>query len=112
MRIAIPVTGGLLSAHFGHCQQFALIDVDPNTKAIVKQELVDPPAHQPGLLPRWLHDRGANVIVAGGMGATAQNLFAERGIQVLVGAPPEAPESIVKAYLDGTLKTGANVCDH
>jgi len=112
MRIAIPIAGGRLCPHFGHCEHFALIDVDPNTKAIVKQELVDAPAHQPGLLPRWLHDRQAEVIIAGGMGSRAQGLFAERGIQVLVGAPSEAPEVIVKAYLDGTLKTGDNVCDH
>jgi ATP-binding protein involved in chromosome partitioning len=112
MRIAIPVASGKLCPHFGHCEHFALIDVDPNTKAIVKQELVEAPEHQPGLLPRWLHDRGANVIVAGGMGTRAQDLFAERGIKVFVGAPSDTPEAIVSAYLDGTLQTGENLCDH
>jgi len=32
MRIAIPVTDGRVSAHFGHCEQFAIIDADPDTK--------------------------------------------------------------------------------
>jgi len=31
MKIAIPLAGGKLSAHFGHCQEFAIIDADPAT---------------------------------------------------------------------------------
>lgn len=112
MRIAIPVADGTLCAHFGHCEQFALIDVDEATKTIVKQEHVAAPAHQPGLLPRWLGDRGVTVVIAGGMGGRAQGLFAERGIEVVVGAPCERPERIVRDYLAGTLTTGDNLCDH
>jgi predicted Fe-Mo cluster-binding NifX family protein len=74
--------------------------------------MITPPPHEPGLLPRWLHEQGATVIIAGGMGQRAQGLFAENGIKVVVGAPAEAPDALVRAYLDGTLKTGGNVCDH
>jgi len=112
MRIAIPVVNGRLSMHFGHCETFALIDVGPQAKAVLKQETVAAPEHQPGLLPRWLAERGAQVIIAGGMGQRAQGLFAENGIKVVVGAPAGEPEALVAAYLDGTLQTGANVCDH
>jgi predicted Fe-Mo cluster-binding NifX family protein len=52
------------------------------------------------------------MIIAGGMGSRAQGLFAESGIQVITGAPSEAPEVLVKNYLDGTLVVGDNVCDH
>lgn len=112
MRIAIPVANGRLSMHFGHCEAFDLVDVDPQSKTVLKQETVAAPEHQPGLLPRWLAEHGATVIIAGGMGQRAQGLFAEHGITVVVGAPPETPETLVRAYLDGTLKTGDNVCDH
>jgi len=112
MRIAIPVASGRLSMHFGHCEAFALVDVDPQSKTVLKQESVPAPEHEPGLLPRWLAEQGAKLIIAGGMGQRAQGLFAERGITVVVGAPPETPETVVRAYLDGTLKTGGNVCDH
>jgi len=112
MRIAIPTANGRLSAHFGHCEEFALIDADPDTKTIVGKEMVAAPDHQPGLLPRWLAERGTNVIIAGGMGSRAQNLFAEQNIQVVVGAPAEEPEAIAKDYLAGILKTGGNICDH
>lgn len=112
MRIAIPLVNGRLSAHFGHCQEFELIDVDSDKKTILGKEMVEAPDHQPGLLPRWLSEHGANIIIAGGMGMRAQNLFAEQNITVVIGAPAEEPETIVKAYMDSSLETGENICDH
>ena len=112
MRIAIPVADGRLSTHFGHCERFALVDVDPSTKKVLKREEVEAPPHEPGLLPAWLAERGATVIIAGGMGQRAQGLFADQGIAVVIGAPAEAPDRLVADYLEGTLRTGENVCDH
>jgi predicted Fe-Mo cluster-binding NifX family protein len=112
MRIAVPLAEGRLAMHFGHCQQFALLDADPDTRRILKREDIAAPPHQPGLLPAWLAERGATVIIAGGMGQRAQGLFAERGIEVVVGAPAEVPERLVEDYLAGTLASGDNVCDH
>ena len=112
MRIAIPVANGKLTMHFGHCEKFALIDVDPKTRAILKTGMIDAPEHQPGLLPPWLAERGVEVVIAGGMGQRAQTLFTENKITVVVGAPAETPEKLVAEYLDGTLQVGQNVCDH
>ena len=61
---------------------------------------------------RWLHEQQATIVIAGGMGGRAQGLFAQNGIQVIIGAPSEDPETIVKAYLDNSLQTGENICDH
>jgi predicted Fe-Mo cluster-binding NifX family protein len=112
MRIAIPLADGKLSLHFGHCERFALVDVDTTEKKILKREDIDAPPHKPGLLPPWLAERGATMIIAGGMGQRAQGLFTEHGIKVLVGAPPETPEKLVADFLAGTLQVGENVCDH
>ncbi len=112
MRIAIPLVGGTLSAHFGHCECFALIDVDPATNAITQREDADAPPHEPGLLPAWLAERGADVIIAGGMGQRAQGLFEQHGVHVVVGAPHGTPETLVSDYLTGTLNVGSNLCDH
>lgn len=112
MKIAIPLADGKLSAHFGHCERFALIEVDPKEKKILQREEIVPPPHEPGLLPKWLAERGANLIIAGGMGQRAQGLFVEHGIQVIVGAPAETPENLANSYLAGTLQSGENVCDH
>ncbi|MCY2994262.1 MAG: NifB/NifX family molybdenum-iron cluster-binding protein [Planctomycetota bacterium] len=112
MKIALPLVDGRLCMHFGHCEQFALVDVDATTHECTKKVLVTPPPHEPGLLPRWLKEQGATVILAGGMGQRAQQLFAESGIAVVVGAPADAPESLIAAYLGGTLVSGCNTCDH
>ncbi len=110
MKFAIPLAEGKLTAHFGHCQEFALLEVEDNQ--IKSKETQVPPPHEPGVLPKWLHDQGANVIIAGGMGARALDLFAQNDIKVIVGASALAPEELVKQYLDNTLQTGGNVCDH
>ncbi len=112
MKIAIPVANERLAMHFGHCETFALIDVDIAARKIVKREDVDAPPHQPGLLPAWLAERGATTIIAGGMGQRAQALFTQSGIEVIIGAPAETPENLVTAYMAGTLVSGENVCDH
>ena len=110
MKFAIPLAEGKLTAHFGHCQEFALVDVEDNE--IKNKETLVPPPHEPGVLPKWLHDLGTNVIIAGGMGGRALDLFAQNDIKVVVGAPSLTPEELVRQYLNNTLEAGANVCDH
>lgn len=110
MKFAIPLENGTLTAHFGHCQEFALIEVTENE--ISKKQILIPPPHEPGVLPTWLHEKGADVIIAGGMGQRAIGLFSAKGIKVVTGAPALAPEELVTSYLNNTLMTGANVCDH
>jgi ATP-binding protein involved in chromosome partitioning len=112
MKIAIPLAGGKLTAHFGHCEQFAVVNVDSETKTITEQVTLDPPAHEPGVLPAWLGEQGVALVIAGGMGQRAQDLFTAQGINVIVGAPVQTPELLVTDYLAGTLQAGDNVCDH
>jgi ATP-binding protein involved in chromosome partitioning len=112
MKIAIPMAGGQLCMHFGHCERFAMVDVDEKAKKPIKTTLVTPPPHEPGLLPRWLRELGATIIIAGGMGQRAQQLFAENGIKVVVGAPVDTADHLVATYLSGTLVSGQNTCDH
>ena len=111
-KIAIPVVEGHLSAHFGHCEEFALFDVDREGKKIIKEARIPAPPHEPGLLPVWLKEKGARMIIAGGMGSRAQGLFAENGITVVVGAASGNPENLVADYLNGNLQSGDNICDH
>ena len=112
MKIAVPLSGGRLSPHFGHCEAFALVEADPGTGTVVKEGVVGAPPHQPGLLPGWLGGMGVDVVIAGGMGRRALSLFADHGIEVVVGAQGGLPRDLATAYLEGTLTTGDNVCDH
>jgi predicted Fe-Mo cluster-binding NifX family protein len=112
MMIAIPTSGGRLSMHFGHCDDFALVETDLASKQILDTTYLSAPPHEPGLLPRWLCERGAEAIIAGGMGHRAQQLFAQNGIKVVMGAPSADPDTLVSAYMNNTLETGKNPCDH
>jgi ATP-binding protein involved in chromosome partitioning len=111
-RIAIPIADGRLAQHLGHCEKFALVDVDAATKEISASTEVAAPEHQPGLLPPWLNERGVNLVIAGGMGARAHSLFQEASIEVLTGAPAESAATLVLQYLEGKLVPGENACDH
>jgi len=112
MRYAVPVSGGVVAAHFGHCEHFALIDVNEEKREIVRKELVPSPGHEPGLLPQWLAEQEASVIIATGMGSRAQGLFQQNRIRVVIGTLESDPEKAVLDYLNDTLSTGDNICDH
>lgn len=112
MKYGVPVSGGVVCAHFGHCEQFALIDADEAKKQILKKELVSSPGHEPGLLPKWLAEKGVGCVIAGGMGSRAHDLFQQNNIVVIIGALESDPEKAVLNHLNGRLATGDNVCDH
>jgi ATP-binding protein involved in chromosome partitioning len=112
MLFAIPCVKEELCMHFGHCEQFAFIEVDEKEKGISKVTMHTPPPHEPGLLPRWLRERGVNLVIAGGMGMRAKDIFAQHNIEVITGATSGSPEQLVMNYINGTLETGENVCDH
>ena len=108
--LVVPMSGGKLSPHFGHCEQFAFIETE-NGK-IKETDLRTPPGHEPGVLPNWLYEQGANVAIVGGMGERAQQLLREKGIEVIIGAPMDSPESLANQYLSNSLVGGENICDH
>jgi len=112
MRYAIPMSDGVVATHFGHCEHFALIDVDEARKAVVGREIIPSPGHEPGLLPVWLAEKGVSVIIASGMGSRAQNLFKQNRIRVIIGTLEGDPERAALDYISGTLATGDNICDH
>lgn len=107
---AIPTEAGQLCKHFGHCEKFAILETE-NGK-VINEEMLTPPVHEPGLYPRFLAEKGINVIIAGGMGQKAQDLFASNSIEVHYGVDADSPKNLVEKYLSETLKTGTNLCDH
>jgi predicted Fe-Mo cluster-binding NifX family protein len=112
MKIAIPVTGDCLNPHFGLCEKFAFVEVDSKTKEVVSTIEIPAPEHQPGLLPVWLKEHGATVVIAGGMGERARLLLVAASIEVITGAPAEAASILARKYLDGSLVSVEHVCEH
>ena len=109
-KIAIPLENGHLCSHFGHCQQFAIVEIE-NTN-ILNETRLTPPPHEPGLFPAWLAELGVTEIIAGGMGQRAISLFNKQNISVNVGAESKSPEELVTDWIKNTLVTGTNSCDH
>ena len=112
MRYAVPMSDGKVAMHFGHCQQFALFDVDEARNLIVGKEIIDSPGHQPGLLPVWLAEEGVSAVIASGMGSRAQELFSQNHIRVIINVLGSDPEKVVLDHIGGTLEVGDDVCDH
>ena len=88
MKIAIPVDERTIESALRTLREFCTASMCTRIerRSLVKK-WCKAPQHEPGMLPRWLKGLGANAIIAGGMGSRAQGLFAEEGIQVIVGAP-------------------------
>lgn len=110
LKIAIPTLNDELTSHFGHCEKFAVISIENNK--IIESEFITPPVHQPGVYPRFLADLGVNVIIAGGMGQKAQDLFAQNNIEVCMGVSSASPTDLAMKYLNNELETGENQCTH
>jgi len=110
MRFAIPTLNRELTAHFGHCESFAIVNTE--NKKIISEEFIDPPVHQPGVYPRFLAEHGVDVIIAGGMGQKAQDLFAQNNIMVCMGVQAGTPSELVNDYFKNQLQTGDNLCTH
>ena len=112
LKIAVPLAGRKLCMHFGHCEEFAVVEVDETTGKVAGTEYLTPPPHEPGVIPNWIAGLGVKAVIAGGMGAMARQVLAARGVEVVAGAAEPSPEKLAEAYCKGTLVLGDNVCDH
>jgi len=108
MRIAISTDGDSVSAHFGRCPLFTICDIEGNKLA--GKEVINNPGHHPGFLPQFLHEKGVDHIIAGGMGQRASMLFSEAGINTIVGISGKVDDVIEKA-VTGTLEAGESLCN-
>jgi len=112
MRIAIPLSEGRLSQHFGHSEEFLLVDADLEQRNILGKEVVAAPEHVPGFLPQWLSERGVTVVIAAGLGSRARDMLAASSVTVVTGASLADPETLIARFLSGMIESGPNGCDH
>lgn len=107
LKIAVASEGKSVTEHFGHCEIFNIFEAENNQ--IINSQSVNNPGHRPGFLPNFLNDMGVNVIISGGMGGGAIEIFNEKGIEVITGAKGDALEA-ANSYLKGSLKSTGSVC--
>ncbi|HOL21350.1 MAG TPA: NifB/NifX family molybdenum-iron cluster-binding protein [bacterium] len=108
MRFAISTDGDFVSAHFGRCPSFTIVDIENST--VIKTEVLDNPGHHPGYLPEFLHQKGVNCIICGGIGERALSLFRSNGIETVVGITGRITDVIDK-LVKGELKSGKSLCE-
>ena len=110
MLIAIPSNDGTtVEEHFGHCRQFVLVKTEDGSE--VSRDSVAPPEHAPGVFPAFLAEKGAEVIITGGMGARAVGLFKQNGIDVILGASGSIDANLAE-FLKGDLASTGSSCTH
>ena len=107
MKIAIACEKDQVTEHFGHCENFNIYNTEDGK--IVGEESLPNPGHRPGFLPNYLHEKGVNVIISGGMGGGAVDIFNSHNIEVIVGVSGAAKKA-VEEYLKGDLKSTGSVC--
>lgn len=109
MKIAVAAMGNVVAGHFGHCENFIFFDTTDGK--ITATNSVPNPGHRPGFLPNFLADNGAQVVIAGGMGGGAVDIFNERNVEVIVGVEGDATKA-VETYLRGELVSTGSVCQN
>lgn len=107
MRIAVASEEEMITGHFGHCANFNLFEVENGN--IASRESVPNPGHKPGFLPNFLNEKGVNVIISGGMGGAAVQIFNEHNIEVVIGSQGLASTAVEK-YLKGELESTGSIC--
>jgi predicted Fe-Mo cluster-binding NifX family protein len=109
MRIALSTDQGYVSAHFGRCPSYTIVDIKEGQ--ILNREEIPNPGHQPGFLPQFLSQRGVNCIIAGGMGPRAQALFSQKNIETIIGVQGPIDE-VINKFINQELESGDDLCDH
>lgn len=111
MRVAVPMLDDQFCAHFGRCNGVMLCEIDIEHRHLAQ------PRHlkRPGLgcegMPDWLASLGVEHVLAGGLGAGAQQSLAGRNIGFTIGLSGRTGEEVVQQYLENPRAERANPCD-
>lgn len=109
-KLAIPIRGNDLNPHFGHSEYFKFYEL--KDEMVVNETIVKAPVHKPGVLPSWLVDMHVTDVITGGIGHKAIEIFSQNKVNVFVGVEVKETTKLVSDFLNGTLQTNGNQCDH
>jgi ATP-binding protein involved in chromosome partitioning len=103
MKIAIPVEEGRLHENFGRCRRFTFLETDAGGEVVARSDDVSAPDGPSGLVPRWLHKQGVQVVIARGIGPRALGICGRFGIEVRGGLAEASVDEMIAAYQGGKL---------
>jgi len=107
MKVAIACTLGKVAEHFGYCEKFVIYEIEAGK--IKSKEEVKNPGHVPGYLPKFLKEKGVDIVIAGGIGPRAINLLNSFNIKVISRVSGNEKE-VIENFLKGELKEMSRSC--
>lgn len=107
MKIAIPTEKGMVSAHFGRCPEFTIVEISDGKAGEIK--VVANPGHEPGKIPVFLKNMDVSAIITGGMGRRAIELFEQMGIKYYLGITGKV-DDVIRDFPEGKIKSGESLC--
>jgi predicted Fe-Mo cluster-binding NifX family protein len=108
VKIAIPTVNGVMSGHFGHCEKFYIAEIKNNE--IIDKYFLTPPPHEFGVFPKWLAEEGVSVLLCGGIGYKAIQIFNEFGVQVISGIMKTDLNEIIRDFLNDSIVAEGGTC--
>ena len=99
-----------MAYHFGRCPYYVFVEVENGQiKSVETKQNPYFNSHAPGVVPEFIASQGAKVIIAGGMGPRAIDLFNRLGVQPITGVSGVVRD-VLNDYLAGKL-ADAEPCD-
>lgn len=98
-----------IAQHFGRCPFYTFIDV--KNKSIKNVLVIENPYfnnHETGIIPEFIKENKVNIIVSGGMGKKAVEIFLKNNINVVTGISGKI-EDALKLYFKNKL-SGYQAC--
>ncbi|MCK5276879.1 MAG: hypothetical protein KAK04_00050 [Cyclobacteriaceae bacterium] len=105
VKVAIPVTGDLLSENFKDCSYYVIYEID--NKEVVNKKKEVPPKKLRNELSKWTETSGITDVIVHGIDNPSVNYFSTTKINLFVGVTINEPEQLIEEYLKGTLQSDA-----
>ena len=115
MRIALPISEGKFSIHYGRAEALSLHDVDLAAGTAANLGLRLFPAEGTCGAGKWVAAQGVEVLLAGGLGSGAAQGLGEAGVRVMGGITETDPAKVLALFLEGIaqareLAPGESMC--
>ncbi len=109
IKVAVAADGAQVLPHFGRCQGYVVASLADGR--ILSRQTVPNPGHEPGALPRLMHELGVQCLITGGIGPRAIHMLAEMGIQTVAGVSGSVDDAL-RRFPAGELESADNPCEH
>ena len=114
MRIALPISEGKFSTHYGRAESLSIHDIDLEHGTSTDVGVKEFPEGTCGA-GAWVARQGVEVMLAGGLGGGAAKGLAEAGVKVMAGVQETDPKRVLELFLAGVaqareLAPGESAC--